>query len=78
MFCVSHLFEKFLFTLYPIGEHFLQRPLALSARLPSGANFRGGLKTKSNVLVKVKVAETVEPIIRSSFPESFIFDDFPQ
>lgn len=64
--------------LIPLGDHFLPRPIALSAPGGGGKRFRGGVKQKK-IVSNVKVAETDEPVqIRSSFPESFIFDDFPQ
>jgi hypothetical protein len=72
--CVNIAYK--FFTLFPPGEYFLERPLALAARLPGGKYFRDSVKKISKPAVKV--AKTVEPVIRSSFPESFIFDDFPE
>lgn len=42
-----------------------------------GASFRGSTMVKLKSSGK-KVTKTVEPVIRSSFPESFIFLDFPE
>lgn len=56
-----------------LGEHVLERPIALAVRLPgAGAHFRTGvMKFKST-----KSDHDAEPVIRSSFPESWIFEDF--
>lgn len=76
-FVLTISYKIILLTLIPLGEHYFQRPMALAASLPGVAHFRGGVK-KKKITTQVKVAETVEPVIRSSFPESFIFDDFPE
>lgn len=51
----------------------LERPIALAVRLPgAGTHFRTGVTRFKST----KSDNDVEPVIRSSFPESWIFEDF--